>query len=334
MNGVCDEIRQQLAAYQCGELTELEAEAVRLHLDACPACRMEAEQTERVRKALRRNLPPLQAPEGFLSRLRDRMQREGVTEHTRANGDPQNGAAAKRAGDAKFSSGRVFTQPHTVRSRFAATVRRSPYFAASLALHVAAAAVVVILLIRLQGTPDERVVVQGPQTPMPAFEVREFSTAWTERRDCPKVTVQGVRVADGVLIDCPQMLTDGALALVDDPELGCVKGYQPQAGAVGRTAEVKNARIVIPSELADRRLTAEAAEQDKSQPLAIKVLELEDRVEFWAERRWEGFAAKHAAATAQMRVPQESSPAARLAVPALAAVASCGQGRGERRAGC
>ncbi|MBQ7143588.1 MAG: zf-HC2 domain-containing protein [Oscillospiraceae bacterium] len=57
----CERIREQLSAYLDGELTETEAETVRAHLDACPACRAEYAAY----LALSEALEPGELPEGL-----------------------------------------------------------------------------------------------------------------------------------------------------------------------------------------------------------------------------------------------------------------------------
>ena len=57
----CERIREQFSAYLDGELTETEAETVRAHLDACPACRAEYAAW----LALSEALEPGELPEGL-----------------------------------------------------------------------------------------------------------------------------------------------------------------------------------------------------------------------------------------------------------------------------
>ena len=58
----CDRIRENLSAYVDGELSAEEAQAVRVHLDACGACRGEYEAIRRVSEMVKR-LPRTKAPE-------------------------------------------------------------------------------------------------------------------------------------------------------------------------------------------------------------------------------------------------------------------------------
>ena len=57
----CQEIRNRLDAYVDGELPAGEAEKVNRHLEACPACRHQAEVLRQIGSALDL-LPPLTAP--------------------------------------------------------------------------------------------------------------------------------------------------------------------------------------------------------------------------------------------------------------------------------
>jgi anti-sigma factor RsiW len=61
-----------------GELDAEAAAAVAAHLEACPACRAQAE-AERALRARLRELPPRELPAGLEERVRDRVRRRSAT---------------------------------------------------------------------------------------------------------------------------------------------------------------------------------------------------------------------------------------------------------------
>lgn len=276
---LCEDYREDLPAYLRGELTGERAEEIRQHLAGCPVCREAAVGAEGVLTLVQHCLPFVQAPEGFAARLRLRLSAEEAAA-------PISARTAQNKSHSSDRSCRRSVPYGSLRGRLLGSMRRSPYFVASLALHAAAVAIFVILLLRMEQEPAAPIITNVSETAPEQFEFRELANVWAIRRDCPAVTVVAERLPEGLLVDCPQFLSDEALDLVDAPELGCVKGYRAAVGAVGKRVQVVDARVSIPAELADKRLPGKK--------LTVRVLDFEDRVEFWAGPRWESFAREFA----------------------------------------
>lgn len=82
----CEEIRKELSAYIDGFLSDEELAAVRKHLETCALCRQELDSL-RETVALIQGLPELDVPEGFRSRVLERVAAEKAPVRTAAVGN-------------------------------------------------------------------------------------------------------------------------------------------------------------------------------------------------------------------------------------------------------
>ena len=73
----CDEVRDISSDYIDGELDERRAGKVKSHLDGCAPCQAFI-RTLRATVNLLRSTPKQQAPEGFRSRIRESLPKDGA----------------------------------------------------------------------------------------------------------------------------------------------------------------------------------------------------------------------------------------------------------------
>jgi anti-sigma factor RsiW len=73
----CDEIKKKISAWVDNELTPSESEKIEMHLNQCPACRLEAEEIMRVFTHLE-TLPYIKAPDYLARKTQRAFQNELV----------------------------------------------------------------------------------------------------------------------------------------------------------------------------------------------------------------------------------------------------------------
>lgn len=270
----CEEYAEDLTAYIHAGLEESRAAEVERHLAECPDCRAELAAQRACLALLRRSWAGAEAgvPADFAGRVLGRL-------HEDVDGaDEAQGGAGRREGSASARHYRQIQLPLT--QRVGEGLRRSPYLAASLILHAAAAMIIIALLIRAEPQP---VVITTtaiePEGVAYTQDIRQsvVMSAWLERRERPSVLLRAAPVEGGVALDIPQFVEDQALTLVDDPELGCIKAYYSAEAVSGQTVQARRSVVTIPARLAGLRFGGETL---------LRAIELGDRLEFWTERGW------------------------------------------------
>lgn len=262
----CQEIRNQLAPRAAGRLAPDEEAEVAAHLAACPACRAEAEEIAATMAMLRRELVPTATPSDLAAGVLARLH------------------APKRASSRILTDPRYQALAQPVGEKVKSGFKRSTYFvAASLFLNAAAAVILVALFLKL-GDSDgngERVCLSpdvadvpddGPLArprPHPAVQARESRAA---------ILTRGIRGPAGeVSVSIAQFVDDAVLTLRQDEQLGCLKAFFPAAKESGVACAVAKARLVIPAGLAGIF----------GDDLGMRVVEMDDCLEIWPQRRWQ-----------------------------------------------
>ncbi len=162
--------------------------------------------------------------------------------------------------------------------------RRSPYFAASMLVHVAAAVAIVVLVYNTKSEP-KKYVTQYSET-VNSYEYfiperQERSSQWLMRHDKPFIKQKGVKAKNGISYNISSFnSSEKQLTLVDSPELGCIKAFRDGDKVIGRRVDVKDGWVVIPAELASVRLDPD---------LNTRIIDMDNHLEFWSESRWDYF---------------------------------------------
>lgn len=271
----CEEYAEDLTAYIHAGLDESRAAEVERHLAECPECRAELAAQRACLALLRQSWAGAQsgAPAGFAGRVLGRLHEEDVD-----GLDEAQGVAGRREGSASARHYRQLQLP--LARRVGEGLRRSPYLAASLILHAAAAMIIIALLIRPE--PQPAVITTTaiePEGGTYTQDIRQsvVMSAWLERRGRPSVLLRAAPVEGGVALDIPQFVENQALTLVDDPELGCIKAYYSAEAVSGQTVQAQRSVVTVPARLAGLRFGGETL---------LRAIELGDRLEFWTERGW------------------------------------------------
>lgn len=278
----CRDIESELVSFCKDELTPAERAEVEAHLAQCAACRAELASIEQTFGALRKDLVPIELSAHFRIALTDRID--------------QATQAATPAGlhVVRSSERHIRDMKRPLVTRLYDHARRSPYFAASVFLHAAAALLIVAVFLQVNNTQPGTGTVVIEQTPVAAHplddERQTLQAAWRIRREAPSFTTRAVVTPNGLAVDVAQSMTeDGPAVLIADDVLQCVmifpvdrentpSGEALQAKLPGAVmGSIQNARVRIPSTVARDFVSADND---------LRVFQLARRLEIWGEPRW------------------------------------------------
>ncbi len=284
----CRDAIMDLVSYHKDEMPAEDRAVVEEHLAECEACRGELENIEQTFNVLHQDLVPIELSAHFRLAMADRLD-----EATHV------AAQAKVAGlhAVRPSERHLEEMDRPFVARLWQHARRSPYFAASLLLHAAAALIVLGLFIqlrRVQSSRDERPprrlhVERGSDDVREGPDLRQVVG---RRRSVFSYQTKPEFTATGITVSVQQsMKEDGNVVLVADETLSCVMAFLtdredrkslPSQGVLkeypgSMQASIQNARLKVPSSIVGDLF-------DSTDRLVV--FDLDDRLEFWSVNRW------------------------------------------------
>lgn len=303
MMDTCKDMQDRLVDYHKDELSPTERGGVETHLRDCPACAAELKAVRDIFSRLHEELVPVEISAHLRAALHDRILADAdATAHEPDAEDdaPVTLVPLRPAG--MRPSERYLRE---MRKPFARKVwehaRRSPYFAASIFLHAAAAVVLVALLVQLHTaptTPSGGDLVEGDVEIERIYEyVLEpegkqalHARAYNQRVDRPHVLTRAVRDGDSMQVDVSPFAGRVTLVGVQDRYLGMLRMYFADGDGYPGSEElmrrypnatlcrVERNAVRIPTSVSDPVLGTDTS---------IRIFDMEDRLEFWSEERWQ-----------------------------------------------
>lgn len=300
----CKDMQEHLVDYHKEELTPGERERVAAHLRDCPACTAELKAVRDLFARLQEELVPVEISAHLRAALHDRILAE-----TRAVGSPpeMEDAAPLTLGSLRPSGMRPSERYlREMRKPFGRKVwdhaRRSPYFAASIFLHAAAAVVLVALLVQLHTKPTAPAgteTADGRDAGMegiyeyviqPEGQQALYARAYHQRVDRPHVLTRGVREGDMLQVDVSQFAGRATLVGVQDRYLGMIRMYFADAEGYPGVEELMQRYPNATLCRVERnvvRIPASVADPVFGTDTGIRIFDMEDRLELWSEERWQ-----------------------------------------------
>lgn len=298
----CQDMQDRLIDYHKGELLPGEVQKVEAHLAECPACAAVLENVRGIFGKLREELVPVEMSAHFRAALHERIRAEAEAASVPAVGEESPVTLAPLRPPTMWHSERYLREMRKpLVQKIWAHARRSPYFAASVLLHGVAAVVLVALLVQLhtKPTPHPLPTAEAVDPGMgeriyeyviePEGQYAVYAAAYHQRTGRPHVLTRAVREGDWVHVDVSQFAGQATLVAVPDLYFGMIRmyfadgdGYPDSAGLMSRFSQgtlcrVERNVVGIPGAVADPVFG------DGS---AVRIFDMEDRLELWNEERW------------------------------------------------
>lgn len=267
----CEDVVINIDCYLRGELEQDQIAGFEKHLAACSQCQQELAEAKEFSSLCSAAFSGVRAPDGF----------------------------SQKVSKIAFGSTRSFasTNPHytNLESSFSERIiflfKSSPYFGASIALHAAAAVLIVALLLNIDKPVAPEIVQYHPpviDSETVCFEesapLITTPPAVVARIDRPSIRTRAVQVEGGVRVNIAQFVDSGEFALLEDKDLGCIRAYSAKELITNSEAllcEVKDSEMIIPESLAFK-----AFSEDND----LFVIEMDNWYEFWSLKKWRSFA--------------------------------------------
>lgn len=258
---------QDWVAFIKGELPPREDEQAREHLTACKACRAEEAALRATLQCVRETLAPVEPSARMRSELARRIE--------------------------AASSGRASRAIRHFDAASSGSGRRSRYFFASVALHAAALAAVVVWWV---SSPSFSVSSKsggsgegngGSLLGGEGMDMRRMNPVQS-RLVSGYTDIDGMKMDGGVMVTIKTRAADGLYVLTFGGYVPCVVAYPAATDAEAEALEKKFAWA------SPRRARAEAGHLVVPDALAVafqgdtklRVFDLDDRVEFWSLPAW------------------------------------------------
>ncbi|MFW5856985.1 MAG: zf-HC2 domain-containing protein, partial [Planctomycetota bacterium] len=284
----CNELEQELVAYDRGELAPEDAGHVDAHLADCEACRRRLAEIRETMRIVRMGLVAMEPSADFRLRLRERIRRG--SHHV-------SGCSSRRFLTRGPQERRTFAE--ALRDR----MRRSPYLLYSLAAHAAVLLIVVGWAAYAWRAPAEgRPPLDGPQVVRDRAQALRDAriTAWTTRVPFADRRVPLARVQPAKAVYVGEDHEDGCLWLYP---VGGQGGVGEDAfldrlpdGAATQFTRVPTGPegdVVLPEPLTEAFL----ADAEEVVLVDLRNVPRKERLEVWSAARWESYVKSGHAAT-------------------------------------